>query len=431
MEQERAYVEAIRAQREDDAPRLAYANWLQERGDPRGEFIQAQVRWYQAHLALDVAAMQQHARHWALHYKKAWLGPLEALGLYGVQFRRGFVEAGTIDLADFLANADRIFELAPLLHELNTSHKEPDWLLRLAEFPALRRLDAVKLMGAPVMGGPVSADALRTFASSPNAANLRSVDLRELRLTGTDIPAACVQVLELPRLTRFAFTGNGVCPRGPKQRIPPTPIGDEVVVALAQSPNLSRLRVLTLIFSQAVTDKGAAALASSPYLACSEGLELSQTAITDAGAQALADSPRLAGLTRLDMCLSKVGNAGLEALIQSPNLGALRNLTLGSHVTDKGARRLAACPAASRLRCLDLSHNSQLGVAGAEALAASEHLTNLQDLCLQETRIGPRGALALIQSTRLPGLRLLRVDTGKPGWDRAVAEALEKRFGPW
>ena len=90
---------------------------------------------------------------------------------------------------------------------------------------------------------------------------------------------------------------------------------------------------------------------------------------------------------------------------------------------------MAACPAASRLRCLDLSHNSQLGVAGAEALAASEHLTNLQDLCLEETRIGPRGALALIQSTRLPGLRMLRVNYGKPGWDPAVGEALEKRFG--
>jgi uncharacterized protein (TIGR02996 family) len=48
MEQERELVEAIWAQPEDDGPRLAYAAWLQERGDPRGDFIEAQVRWHQA-----------------------------------------------------------------------------------------------------------------------------------------------------------------------------------------------------------------------------------------------------------------------------------------------------------------------------------------------------------------------------------------------
>ena len=124
-----------------------------------------------------------------------------------------------------------------------------------------------------------------------------------------------------------------------------------------------------------------------------------------------------------------VGNAGLAALIQSPHLGALRDLTIGSRITDPGVRMLAAAPASSRLRRLDLSYNRQLGVAGAEALAASEHLMNLQELGLRDTRIGPRGALALIHSTRLPGLRLLHVGTESGGWDRAVWEALEQRFG--
>ena len=33
----------IYAAPDDDAPRLVYADWLQERGDPRGEFIALQL----------------------------------------------------------------------------------------------------------------------------------------------------------------------------------------------------------------------------------------------------------------------------------------------------------------------------------------------------------------------------------------------------
>ena len=38
-----AMLRNIKDDPEEDAPRLALADWLQERGDPRGEFIRAQV----------------------------------------------------------------------------------------------------------------------------------------------------------------------------------------------------------------------------------------------------------------------------------------------------------------------------------------------------------------------------------------------------
>jgi hypothetical protein len=116
-------------------------------------------------------------------------------------------------------------------------------------------------------------------------------------------------------------------------------------------------------------------------------------------------------------------------LILSPNLGSLRDLTVAAHITDPGVRMLAAAPGSSRLRRLDLSRNRQLGVEGAKALAASEHLTQLRQLDLRETRIGPHGALALAHSSRLRTLRLLLVGTESCRWDRAVGEALEQRFG--
>src|SRR6476659_1158863 len=41
---ERAFLRAIAAAPDDTAPRLVYADWLDERGDPRAEFVRVQVR---------------------------------------------------------------------------------------------------------------------------------------------------------------------------------------------------------------------------------------------------------------------------------------------------------------------------------------------------------------------------------------------------
>jgi hypothetical protein len=200
------------------------------------------------------------------------------------------------------------------------------------------------------------------------------------------------------------------------------------VAALAGSPHFGKLRLLNLLRT-GTTDAGAAAIARSPHLACSEGLYLDNNKITDSAVAALAGSPSSACLTDLGMSMTEVGNEGLAALIQAPTLGSLHSLRISSRITDPGMRVLATAPAASRLRKLDLSHNSQLGVAGAEVLARSEHLTKLQELGIHDTRIGPRGALALIHSTHFPALHRLHIGTESGRWDGAVWRALEQRFG--
>ena len=45
MTHDEAFLQAIIDNPDDDAPRLIYADWLEERGDPRGEFIRVQWRW--------------------------------------------------------------------------------------------------------------------------------------------------------------------------------------------------------------------------------------------------------------------------------------------------------------------------------------------------------------------------------------------------
>jgi Ran GTPase-activating protein (RanGAP) involved in mRNA processing and transport len=69
---------------------------------------------------------------------------------------------------------------------------------------------------------------------------------------------------------------------------------------LAESPNLARLRTLSLSDNQ-LGNEGAAALAASPHLARLATLRLDNNGICKNGAEALADSPYLGRLLKLDL----------------------------------------------------------------------------------------------------------------------------------
>src|SRR5258707_731391 len=92
MTHDDAFLQAIIDRPDDDAPRLIYADWLDERGDPRGEFIRVQCA---------LAGMDEYdPRRWDLmarerellsRYAPEWLGATIAT-LPGWRFRRGFLE---------------------------------------------------------------------------------------------------------------------------------------------------------------------------------------------------------------------------------------------------------------------------------------------------------------------------------------------------
>ncbi len=81
---------AIYAQPDDDAPRLVYADWLQERGDPRGEFIALQLQPDKD------AAMAKRERALLKPNAKRWLGPLAGALRGEVEYRRGFPAKSSI-----------------------------------------------------------------------------------------------------------------------------------------------------------------------------------------------------------------------------------------------------------------------------------------------------------------------------------------------
>src|SRR5688572_8551928 len=71
------FLNAIRVSPDDDTPRLVYADWLDEQGDPRGEAMRCGVML--ARLPEDDprrTALEQELRHLEERHAGAWLGPL-------------------------------------------------------------------------------------------------------------------------------------------------------------------------------------------------------------------------------------------------------------------------------------------------------------------------------------------------------------------
>ncbi len=87
-DQAQALLAAIYANPADDAPRLVYADWLGERGDPRGELIALQLT------ADPTPAMRRRAAALVDEHATRWLGAIAPqLRKAGMRFERGFLAA--------------------------------------------------------------------------------------------------------------------------------------------------------------------------------------------------------------------------------------------------------------------------------------------------------------------------------------------------
>ena len=73
---EAAFLRAVLADPADDAPRLIYADWLDEQGDPRGEFVRVQCRLAQLPAGHEaVGDLRRREKELLDRCEPAWLGP--------------------------------------------------------------------------------------------------------------------------------------------------------------------------------------------------------------------------------------------------------------------------------------------------------------------------------------------------------------------
>jgi uncharacterized protein (TIGR02996 family) len=109
---EAALLAAIRAAPDDDAPRLVYADWLTERGDPRGELITLQCR------AEEDPQIAERVKALLDEHGAAWKSVLPA-PLRNASFRRGFLARIYLDeVAHFALVARALAAFVPVPEDI-------------------------------------------------------------------------------------------------------------------------------------------------------------------------------------------------------------------------------------------------------------------------------------------------------------------------
>jgi uncharacterized protein (TIGR02996 family) len=395
---------------DDDSPRLVYADWLEDNGQPeRAELIRVQCElarvpeWASGrHLlkAREQELWREHNREWSAHLPRwARTGSRE--------FRRGFVARVEVSAGRFFKEGEELFELTPL-EEVCLSDIEGH-RGQLAECPALARLSALDLSPTPLRG-PEAVD----LVASSQLDNLTTLKLRgaarrnALVLYPLDGPAA-----SLPRLRALHVWSTVILP-------------DEVR-RLRCDEGQTSITKFELHSDTGLSAEVVQALVDLPQLINLRELCLATNLIRYDGLRALARSPHLANLTVLDLSFNWFGGQGPEPLTTSPLLTQLSTLRLRKcDVGTAGARAFADSPLLGRLRVLGLSFNG-IDDEGARALAESYHLRagNLAVLDLSENNIGNEGARAFAEAPYLDGLSLLDLR------DNLITDtaALRDRFG--
>jgi uncharacterized protein (TIGR02996 family) len=400
-----ALVRAVCEHPDEDTPRLAYADWLDEHGDPvRAEFIRLQCRL--AHLAEGDpgrAELGRRADELARVHGPVWAAPLGP----GVRprtrwddasaFGRGFVEEVTMSAARFLRRAGWLYGRAPVRRVRLT--RAAGLIGRLAACPHLARLAGLSLAGNRLVG-PEAVD----LARCPHLDGLTHLDVSVNRVG----PRGAVALLE--RLAgrpgaAVEFGGNRLGPAG--------------AAALARSPGLATHTAL-LVGSNRMGDGAIAALLDSPYTESLRVLDLTDNEAGGAAVAALAGRARPA-LAELYLRKNRLGDAGARTLAEGSDPSGVRILNAGLNgVGDAGAAALAGGRAFPALQALCLSWN-RIGDAGAVALARSAALPALRTLDLSGNRIGGVGAVALARSAALPALRTLDLSGNRIGNAGALA----------
>ncbi len=160
----------------DDAPRLVLADWLLERGDPLGEFIQVQCalgrgrfgaggRWVRptkSTLPFETREQLEVREQELLKaYEKRWVAPIRsAIRQWG--FRRGFVNDVIADLSKFAAASGTTAARTPL-EKAKLTGLQREQLVSIVKAPAHPTLDfadlaanriddrAAELLSAPLL----------------------------------------------------------------------------------------------------------------------------------------------------------------------------------------------------------------------------------------------------------------------------------------
>ena len=167
MTHEDAFFQAILERPRDDAPRLIFADWLDDHGDcDRAEFIRLQCQG--GHPERVEQLLRKHDEEWA--------GPVVCSLANAWVFERGFVHAVTTDAAALVGRCGELFAAAPV-RRLRLLRAGDHHLAELITAWELMYLVSLDLDGARVGDRGLTLLSLCRFLRSLAELHLRSNDI--------------------------------------------------------------------------------------------------------------------------------------------------------------------------------------------------------------------------------------------------------------
>jgi uncharacterized protein (TIGR02996 family) len=292
-------ITAIHEQPEDDLPRLAYADWLEEQGeDEHAEFVRVELRLarmgrdhedYRPLFARELELIRAHKDEWFGRWRAGWCS---------YEVRRGFIEsvaarspAAVLPCADWLYSHHA---LRDLWVNGGWSELRPLWRHPLAGAAARLTLlggaspdhpgsaapcgwwlpGGTELKRWPlalsVCGHEAGLALVEDVLASPHAGRIGA-----LNLSANNVGAAGLRLLldnlgRLPRLKALALEGR----MGGSRRTVVPNVGPEGATVLANHPAAGQLEEINLCHNR-LDGAALAALAASPHLGAVRRLGLS------------------------------------------------------------------------------------------------------------------------------------------------------------
>ena len=206
-----AFLQAILHAPDDDAPRLLFADWLDEYGDAdRAEFIRIQVALAGRSPGL-APGLWSRQKDLLVRHDERWSAPVRGAAS-SWSYERGFIEEVGAEVGAFLDGSEDLFRQSPVRRaRLHWEHRPliiASHIPRLADCNGLRRLSRLDLSG-----NFLGSDGLEALLVAAPLIRLTSLSLRECQI-GDRGARALAQSPLLARLTTLDLSGNDIGPGG-------------------------------------------------------------------------------------------------------------------------------------------------------------------------------------------------------------------------
>jgi len=447
-----AFHQAILADVDNDQPRLVYADWLEEHGDPLGAFIRIQCEMAQLY-PFDPRFEELTIREQQMlkSYGREWSGGPdinegvnrpgnERGGLQLGAFTRGFIETLRAAPGRFIEQGEQLWDTAPVLHQLEfTRGAATDHLF---ESPLFQRVQVLTLPRLLPFSDRIQTD----FVTLEDLAGVQApLPLTTLRLEAVPLAQYVLsQLLNNPALSKLhtiqlsgcsggRFLAEAIAGNRPRRQFREIAApfvcdgeagsSEEFVAQLCGAAQTSTLQRLNLA-SNFITPKALQHLTQRTQVTPLESLNISHNETGNHGMEMIAASASLQNLKHLNLYRTGIGARGAMVLAQSPAMRTLQTLDLGANnLGNEGLAVLASVEAAGSeplpLKRLQLA---KCGVSSIEAYLHRPLFQNLRFLSLAYNELDERAVAVLCQPGVLPHVARLVL------WGNNISDAGRKQL---